>query len=278
MLVIILINAVLVGWETYSTAPPEPAPLWIALGLRVCLWIFVAELALKLTHAAQTRTLRPLSADGWNIFDIAVVIGSFVPAVGPMGPILRVILVLCVYRLVRSIPELRLIVTVLLRSMVSMKYIALLAGVIFYIYAVIGVQLFGQHLKEYATLHEALFTLFRVLTGDNWTDIRYAIAATVAGTEQSAIAWKATAYHVSWMIVSTFLLINLIVGAVLNNYQEVQHIEHSRKVIDSGELDISDAHLRELVSKLDEVLKARAMLIAPLGGSPAPEVAPGVTS
>jgi len=270
VLVIILINAVLVGWETYATAPPEPAPLWITLGLRVCLWIFVAELALKLAHAVQTRTLRPFFSDGWNIFDIAVVIGSFIPAVGPMGPILRVIRVLRVFRLVRSIPELRLIVTVLLRSMVSMKYIALLAGVIFYIYAVIGVQLFGQHLKEYATLHEALFTLFRVLTGDNWTDIRYAIAATVAGTEQSAIAWKATAYHVSWMIVSTFLLINLIVGAVLNNYQEVQQIEHSRKVIDSGELDISDAHLRELVSKLDEVLKARATVTKLPGGSPKP--------
>lgn len=259
-MVVILVNAVLVGWETYVAVPPEPTPLWISLSLKFCLGIFVLELVLKLIDAAQTRRIRAFFADGWNIFDIAVVVGSFIPAVGPMGPILRVVRVLRVFRLVRSIPELRLIVTVLLRSIVSMKYIALLASVVFYIYAVIGVQLFARQAPEYATLHEALFTLFRVLTGDNWTDICYSIAQRVAGGELSALAWKATAYHVSWITISTFLLINLIVGAVLNNYQEVQHVEHSRKAVESGELDLSDANLRRLVGELDAVLKARTAL------------------
>jgi voltage-gated sodium channel len=174
-----------------------------------------------------------------------------------MGPILRVVRVLRVFRLVRSIPELRLIVTVLLRSIVSMKYIALLGGVVFYIYAVVGVQLFAGHLPAYATLHEAFFTLFRVLTGDNWTDLRYGLREAVDGTAQAPLAWKATAYHVSWIIVSTFLLINLIVGAVLNNYQEVQEIEKSRRAIASGEVDLSDERLRALVDELGRVLRAR---------------------
>ncbi len=128
----------------------------------------------------------------------------------------------------------------------TVQGLVFLAAIVFYIYAVIGVHMFGPHLKEYASLHEALFTLFRVLTGDNWTDLRYAMA-------DRPFAWKATAYHVSWIVISTFLLINLIVGAVINNYQEVQEVERARR----HTLDASDQRLAELVAELDRILKAR---------------------
>jgi len=240
VLLTIIVNAVLVGWQTY-----EPSA-WIAWALSVCLWIFVAELLLKLVVATGTRTLPAFFRDGWNVFDLVVVAGSFLPEAGPLAVVARVLRVLRVFRLVRSLPELRLIVTVLAKSLVSMKYISLLAGIILYIYAVIGVKLFSPHLKEYATLHEAMFTLFRVLTGDNWSDLRYA-------AEGAAWQWKATAYHVSWIIVSTFLLINLIVGAVLNNYQEVQEVERSRR----ENLDTSERRLRELAAEMQAILKHR---------------------
>lgn len=241
VLATILVNAVLVGWQTY-----EPAR-WIALALDACLWVFVGELVLKLIVAAGTRTLPAFFRDGWNLFDIVVVVGSFLPDAGPLAVVARVLRVLRVFRLVRSLPELRLIVTVLAKSLVSMKYITLLAGVILYIYAVVGVKLFSAHLpKEYATLHEAMFTLFRVLTGDNWTEIRYA----ANGADWQ---WKATFYHVSWIIVSTFLLINLIVGAVLNNYQEVQEVERARR----ENLDTSERRLRELAAEMQAILKHR---------------------
>jgi voltage-gated sodium channel len=241
ILLVILVNAVLVGWQTYDPAP------WVSAGLTVCLWIFVAELVLKLVAAIGTGTLRAFLRDGWNIFDLVVVVGSFLPDVGSLAVVARVLRVLRVFRLVRSIPELRLIVTVLAKSIVSMKYITLLAGIIIYIYAVIGVKFFGATMKEYATLHEAMFTLFRVLTGDNWTDLRYAF-------ESQPNAWKSTAYHVSWIIVSTFLLINLIVGAVLNNYQEVQAVEKAKH----EKLDTSDQRLRELAEEIQRILKSRA--------------------
>ncbi|MBY0111321.1 MAG: ion transporter [Phycisphaerales bacterium] len=236
----IVLNGVLVGWQTYDNAP------WVALLLTICLWIFVVELALKLVAAIGTRTTRAFLSDGWNLFDIAIVAGSFLPDAGPLAAIARVIRVLRVFRLVRSIPELRLIVTVLLRSVVSMKYITLLAFIILYIYGVIGVKLFGAHLPEYATLHEAFFTLFRVLTGDNWTDLRYA-------AKDQPWQWKSTFYHVSWIVVSTFLLINLIVGAVLNNYQEVQEAERNK----NSKLDASDTRLKELAEEMHTILKAR---------------------
>lgn len=243
IIAVILLNAVLVGWQTYDMANPTIDKL-----LQVCLYVFVVELALKLFVAVRMGQLKEFFQDGWNIFDIVVVAGSFLPQADPtMTAVVRIVRVLRVFRLVRSVPELRVIVTVLVRSIVSMKYITLLAGIILFIYGVIGVKLFGTYMpKEYGSLHESFFTLFRVLTGDNWSDLRYA-------SEGQSWQWKNTFYHVSWIIVSTFLLINLIVGAVLNNYQQVQEAENAR----TSKLDTSEKRLRELANEINEILKQR---------------------
>jgi pheromone shutdown protein TraB len=63
-----------------------------------------------------------------------------------------------------------------------------------------------------------------------------------------------TAYQVSWIVVATFLLVNLIVGAVINNYQKVQDIEDHRALAP----DTSERRLRELVRELDAILSSRA--------------------
>jgi voltage-gated sodium channel len=243
IIAVILLNAVLVGWQTYDMANPTIDKL-----LQVCLYVFVVELALKLFVAVRMGQPKEFFQDGWNIFDIVVVAGSFLPQADPtMTAVVRIVRVLRVFRLVRSVPELRVIVTVLVRSIVSMKYITLLAGIILFIYGVIGVKLFGTYMpKEYGSLHESFFTLFRVLTGDNWSDLRYA-------SEGQSWQWKNTFYHVSWIIVSTFLLINLIVGAVLNNYQQVQEAENAR----TSKLDTSEKRLRELANEINEILKQR---------------------
>jgi hypothetical protein len=56
--------------------------------------------------------------------------------------------------------------------------------------------------------------------------------------------------------VSTFLLINLIVGAVLNNYQQVQEVENAKK----SRLDVSDARLKELVDEMNTIMKHRELM------------------
>ncbi|MDX2132236.1 MAG: ion transporter [Planctomycetota bacterium] len=241
---VILANGVLIAWQTYA---PEAG--WIRSLLAICLGIFVGELILKLSVATRFGTLGAFLRDGWNIFDIIVIAGSFLPQSDPtLAAIARVIRVLRVFRLVRSVPELRVIVTVLVKSLVSMKYISLLALVILFIYGVIGVKLFGPFMpKEYGTLHESAFTLFRVLTGDNWSDLRYA-------ADGQPWQWKSTLYHVSWIIVSTFLLINLIVGAVLNNYQQVQEAEANLR---DGPRDLSDERLHALAEEMQAILRAR---------------------
>jgi len=243
---VIVLNAVLIGLSTYT----NDATSLRAIGAieTICIGIFVVEFVLRFLARASAATF---FRNGWNIFDLVIIIAALIPASGGVGPILRTLRVFRVLRLVKTIPELRLIVDVLLRSVASMKYVALLAAILFYVYAVIGVKLFGgdgHPMQPYFTsIHEACFTLFRILTGDDWTQMRYELAQ--SGQPLAAF----TAFQVSWILVATFLLVNLIVGAVINNYQKVQDIEQHRLLAP----DTSERRVRELVRELDAILSAR---------------------
>lgn len=248
-LTVILISAVLLGVDTY-VSPGTPGQRWVDGLLMACVVLFIVEIAVKFMARESTRAF---FSDGWNIFDLVIIIAALVPEralgdLGPVVPVLRILRVLRVLRLVRTIPELRLIVNVLGRSIVSMKWIGLLAIIGFYVFGIIGQKLFGAYQTEYATLHESLFTLFRVLTGDDWTQLRYEAREKVQSTQLFV-----TAFYVMWILIGTFILINLIVGAIINNYQEVQEIERAK----GTKLDISEQRLKQLVDELQQILKAR---------------------
>ena len=79
----------------------------------------------------------------------------------------------------------------------------------------------------YGSLGETMFTLFRILTGEDWTDLRYNL---ITASELNLIhtsPWVITLYHSLWFVISAFLLLNLLVGAILNNYQVI--MDESKK-------------------------------------------------
>ena len=81
-----------------------------------------------------------------------------------------------------------------------------------------------------------MFTLFRELTGEDWTDIRYnhitAYQYGIIKTNPVII----TGFHVCWFILSAFLLLNLVTGAIINNYQIVKDEQDHKK----EESDLND--------------------------------------
>ena len=235
---VILFNAFLIGLSTYVEYPIIHTLEW------VCIWIFVVELALKFYARESTGEF---FKNGWNIFDIIVVGSAFVPNISTIATLLRVLRVFRVLRLVDGLDELRLIVSVLIRSLSSMVYIAMLMVICFYIYAVMGVELFGDGQPDnYGSLHEAFFSLFRSLTCEDWTDLRY------EGIPHGNY-WVVTAYHVTWIMIGTFLLINLVVGAVLNNYQEVHESEKCKDATPES----LDARIAELSKELNQLLEQK---------------------
>lgn len=251
---IILVNSILIGVETYTDNTT------IQMVQQMILYIFTIEIILRFIAA---NSVKDFFNSGWNIFDLSLVLIGYVPATlfsnASMMTALRVLRVFRILRLLRTAKEIKLIVTVLIKSMTSMFYNLILFLIFVYLYAIAGVSMFrlpdpqtlhGEDLRKYeklmevappspsnspdpfGDLGEAIFTLFRELTGEDWTDLRYNhITASELGliNVNSTII---TTYHVSWFCLAAFLLLNLVTGAVINNYQiaidKEEHIKHKR--------------------------------------------------
>jgi voltage-gated sodium channel len=208
---VILINAVILGMET-SDAINEQFGELLIWGNRIILWIFIAEAVMKIIAVAPNY--KRYFGDGWNLFDFTIVVVSLIPASGQFAMIARLLRLLRVLRLISAIPELRLIVTTLVRSIPSMGNVLMLMSIIFYIYAVAGYHLFHEHDPEHwRNLGISLLTLFRIVTLEDWTDVMY------AAMEMHHLSWI---YFVSFVVMGTFVIINLFIAVVLNNLEEAK--------------------------------------------------------
>lgn len=237
----IILNSILIGIETYNGNET------IKLIQQIILGIFTIEIILRFIAADNIKSF---FKDGWNVFDLSLILLSYIPEnlIQDTSFIMsiRILRVFRVLRLLRTAKELKIIVTVLLRSFSAMCYNVILFVIFIYLYAIIGVGLFklpnpdnlsGVEKNNYevyiksipeanspdpfGSLGEAMFTLFRELTGDAWTDIRY---NQVKASEYNVIKVNSAIiniYHISWEILAAFLLLNLVTGAIINNYMTV---------------------------------------------------------
>jgi len=208
MIGLIIFNGVLIGLET---SPEFVARYdgWLHLGNNIILGIFIIEAALKITAVAPQ--FRRYFGDGWNLFDFTVVVLSFIPSTGEFALVARLVRVLRVLRLVSAMPQLRLIVATLVRSIPSMGHVLMLLAIVFYIYAITGFHLFHQHDAEHwGSLGAALLTLFQIVTLEGWVEVME------TALEFRPLAWI---YFVSFVLIGTFVVLNLFIAVVVNNLE-----------------------------------------------------------
>jgi len=211
VLALILFNAALVGLET---SPDAVARYGAQLSLlnRVILGLFLAELAVRwLAHpSGGARFL----LDPWNAFDATVIALSLVPGIGPFATVARLARVLRTLRLLSVSPQLRLIVTTMMKSIPSLGHVGLLLGLLLYVYGVVGVNLFGaSDPRHWGSLGIAMLTLFQILTLEGWVDIQNASLAVTPW------AWV---FYVSFVLFAVFVVVNLFIAVVLNNLERAR--------------------------------------------------------
>jgi voltage-gated sodium channel len=245
---IIIINAIVIGLDT-SADLRAGFHSWFELANQIFLGIFIMEAALKM--AAQAPQVQNYFRNGWNVFDFSIVVVSLLPASGEVATIARLARLLRVLRLVSAFPELRLIVATLIRSLPSMANVVVLMSIIFYVYAVSGYHLFHEiDPTHWRTLGISLLSLFRIVTLEDWTDIMYAAMDHY---------WWAWAYFVSFVILGTFVVVNLFIAVVINNLdeakaeqlRELQAIPSKDEVI--NELRATQRALDNLQAKLTRI-------------------------
>lgn len=207
----IIVAGVLAGIETNPAALATYGPLLQVLD-RIVLGVFIVEAILKLTAHCP----RPWNyfRDGWNVFDFTVVVLCLLPMDSEFAVVLRLGRTLRLLRLVSALPKLQLLVGALVKSFSSMGYVGLLLGLMFYIYAITGVQLFGRHSPEhFGSLSAAFLTLFQTITLDDWKNLF--ASASGAGPAMAAI------YFVSFILLGTMIMLNLFIGIIMNSMSEM---------------------------------------------------------
>ena len=270
----ILAAAVIVGLETDRSLMARYGGLIYALDWTV-LSIFIVEAILKI--ARHGRHGHRYFRDPWNVFDFTIVVVCLLPFQGHYAAVLRLARVLRALRLVSSVPRLQLLVGSLLRSIPSMGYIGMLLGILFYIYAVLGVFLFRDNDPvHFGDLPTAALSLFRVVTLEDWTDIMYTqmLGSDIYPPEKvppgielqpGAMPVVGAVYFISFVLLGTMIMLNLFIGVIVNSMDEsradLERASRKKHIDATGEPTLTD-ELTELEHELESMHKRIAGLRA----------------
>ena len=237
---VIIINSVLIGLETSSYVMVHYGRIIDLIDL-VILVIFCLEIILKI-FAYRFSFFK----DSWNIFDFMVIAISLVPAAGSFS-IFRALRIVRTLRLLKSIPKLRLIIESLVKSLPSIGWIVVLLSIVFYVYSVIGVNLFGSLYPEYfGNLGSTFYTLFQIMTLESWSS---AIARPIMdGVPFSGV------YFITFILIATYTTLNIFIAIVVNTMNEVslENLQEEEQHIK----DFVTQENRKIHQRLDEIQSA----------------------
>ena len=234
ILLTILLAGVVVGIQTYKELAHNHKDV---LGLldAFILGVFTIEVVIKIVAEGK----KPLNyfKNPWNVFDFLIVAACLLEPVLPINsaflPVLRLARILRVLKLVTTLPKLQVLVGCLLKSLPSMFYVSMLLGLLFYIYGTMAVFLYSENDPiHFRNLQTSILSLFRVVTLEDWTDVMY---INMYGSEnygysaQDLEKWNpasssspagAAFFFVSFVLIGTLIVLNLVIGVIMNSMDE----------------------------------------------------------
>jgi len=206
--IVIAINAVTLGLETWPLAMQAAGPLLLALDT-VALWFFTVEIGLKL-WLYRGRFFR----DAWNVFDFLIVAVAWVPTAGPLS-VLRALRIVRALRLLSIVPQMRTVIGALFRALPGMGSVIAVLALVFYVAAVMATKLFGADFPDwFGSVGASMYSLFQIMTLESWS---MGIVRPVM--EQHPYAWL---FFVPFIIVTSFAVLNLFIALIVNSMQSMQ--------------------------------------------------------
>ena len=237
ILAVILFNSVLFGLQTSREFMRNWGTTLLKLD-QICLGVFVAEIVLKLVAYG-----RRFPRDPWNVFDFLIVAVSFVPDMG-MFSSLRLFRVLRVFKLISGVRHMRVILSAIVRAIPGVTWASMLLGLIYYVYGIIATNLYGEAFPDwFGDLGKSCYSLFQIMTLESWS---MGIARPVIN--EFPHAWI---FFVSYILFSSFIVLNIVVGIVLNSISESEKNEPKDKRSEAPSRD----ELYEEITKLKSQLK-----------------------
>lgn len=244
VMALIVFNAVTLGIETSHTAMDRFGPVLSAID-RVVVAVFVLELTARLIVQRAS-----FFRDGWNIFDLIVVGIAVAPATEAFS-VLRALRVLRLLRLITVVPTLRRVVGGLIASLPGMGSIFLLILLVYYVAAVMAVNLYGEEFPDlFGTLGRSLFTLFTIMTLEGWVE-----GVVKPIMEKHPYAWL---FFIPFIIGTTFTILNLFIGVIVGAMQE-EHEKVAKAELEA-ERDIIEEETAPVLRELKQVKAELAAL------------------
>jgi voltage-gated sodium channel len=238
IIVVIVANAVTLGLETYDGIEERWGDTLDTLET-----IFLAIFMVELTLRFASYWPRPLEffKNGWNVFDFVIIGIAFVPGLSQSSTLFRLARLARIVRVVRLLPDVRVLITGVLRSLPPLASIALLTSVVLFAYGMVGWSLFGDELPDdWGNIGRAMLTLFVMLTLENFPIYME------QGMEVYPWSWV---YFVTFILIAAFVVLNVLIGIVLNSMEEAREIERRRaRGIPEPELD--DPHLAPVLERI----------------------------
>ncbi|XP_045507620.1 muscle calcium channel subunit alpha-1-like [Colias croceus] len=256
--VLIMINTITLAMK-YHNQPAEYSKALDLLNM-----IFTAVFALEFIFKLAAFRFKNYFGDAWNTFDFIIVLGSIIDIVvsqvnelknqgsGPPRahvvkessiPSINFFRLFRVMRLVKLLSRgegIRTLLWTFIKSFQALPYVALLILMLFFIYAVVGMQVFGKiaiddetpitRNNHFQTFPQAILVLFRSATGEAWQDIMMGVSPEpevrcdanyrdegddAAGSCGSVLAFP---YFISFYVLCSFLIINLFVAVIMDNF------------------------------------------------------------
>lgn len=254
---LIAANAVLLGIETYSGVVYQ----WHGV-LKAAEHFFLAAFTTEILLRAAAHADRPRDflRDPWNVFDLLVVGLAFMPFARENATVLRLLRLARVLRAARFLPQLRIVIVAVGKSLPGTLSFALVGALLLYVYAMVGWVFFADYDPEhYGSLGRAALTLFLLMTLDGLGD------AVRGGLEISR--WTVF-YFGSFVLLGSFLLVNLLIGVVINSLEEARELEKEREGTLPGQQPQVDDPTESLRAQLIAARQALDNMESSLATSP----------
>lgn len=239
IVLVIMASAIMVGASTY---PLESGTVRVISMLDSFVTaIFVVEISIRLLAEKRWRDFFKV---GWNIFDFVIVAISLIPVdESEMVLVARLVRIFRVLRLVSFVPELRSIITSLIRALPKIGYVAILMFIIFYIYGTVGSILFENINQElWGNVSISMLTLFRIATFEDWTDVMYETM------DVYGMSWM---YYLSFIFLIAFVFLNMMVGIVVDQLGRDRDAEMKKE--HDSEIESGNNYQKEILEKLEKM-------------------------
>jgi len=237
-------------------------------------WIFAAAFSVELSWNMFSYWPRKFWQSGWNVFDFVIVAISWLALAFSDLPgisVLRLFRAFRVFRLFKRIESLRNIIEGVFASLPAVGNAFVVLGVLMGIWSIIGVEFFRNYARqEFATFIQAMFTMWQIMTLDNWAGIARPL---MFQDESAAAATAAPVFFVSFTFVAAIVMTNVVIAILLDNYlkaidrakeEKEEALALRREEAEKREVEERRLHARESHEPLHRMVDPRtAVELAP---------------